>query len=175
MTLLYIYLLGRPKDMDIDFLKRKREITDKTQSDVARVLGITTQSYFKIEAGINNLHPRHWQKIQKLFSITEEELSQFVAFVVETKRRKKNHIENDFSENLKDRIAFIQRLSEQEYAELVNAYEDKRLDLFQLAKTDDIENFRDRAIAGVGRLDISADAKGKVIDLLSNLEQINKK
>lgn len=56
--------------------------------------------------------------------------------------------------------------------ELVAAYEMGKLDLSQLAKLDDIEDFRDRAIAAVGRMDIPVDVKGKVIDMLSKLEQM---
>ena len=47
-----------------------------------------------------------------------------------------------------------------------------KLDLSQLAKLDDLEDFRDRAIAAVGRMDIPVDIKGKVIDMLSKLEQM---
>ncbi len=79
---------------------------------------------------------------------------------------------DDTAEEVKSRFAFISKLSSYEYSELVNAYEDGRLDLSQIAKSDDIENFRDRAIAAIARLDISADIKGKVIDLISKLDQI---
>lgn len=75
-------------------------------------------------------------------------------------------------EDMDDRIAFVSNLDSYEFSELVNAYTDGRLDLSQLAKLDDLEDFRDRAIAAVGRMDIPVDIKGKVIDMLSKLEQM---
>lgn len=80
-------------------------------------------------------------------------------------------MDDETEDDLEERIVFIRSLTEAEYSELVNAYENGTLDLFQIAKLDDIENFRERAIMQIARLDISPEAKGKVIDILSKLAQ----
>ena len=81
-------------------------------------------------------------------------------------------ISTDDASDTEDRIGWVTSLSDEEYAEIVNAYTSGTLDPFQIAKIDDIENFRDRAILGVSKLAIPAEIKGTVIAFLSQLEQL---
>lgn len=74
--------------MNLDFLKLKRQEANKTQAEIAKELGILPQSYFKIESGENNLHPRHWKKLETLLGVTRGELCDFTATVAVERRHK---------------------------------------------------------------------------------------
>ena len=74
--------------MNLDFLKQRRRENGKTQEEVADALGMRKQSYSKIESGENNLHPRHWKKIETLLGVTRSELCDFTATVAVTRRQK---------------------------------------------------------------------------------------
>ena len=122
--------------MNIDFLEQKRKLNDLTQEEMARILGMGKASYQKIEAGINNLHPRHWKKINSTLGTTDSELSKFTAMVA-VKRRKKRissgEIKPDIvdqvilaseqAKNIQERCEFIATLTDYEYSNLVNALE----------------------------------------------------
>ena len=171
--------------MNNNFLKYKRELLGKTQREVADYLGITPQSYFKIENGINNLHPKHWQKIMSYLGLSEKEL---MSFVGRRSLQRKQHFDagkiklnnvdqvllaDTLAQDNRERIDWIISLSTQEYHELVNAYESGRLDVFQIAKIEDIEHFKDRAITGIAKMNIPADIKGKIVDFLGRLDLID--
>lgn len=67
--------------MNTDFLKETRKRKGLTQGDIAHALGMKTPSWFKIEKGQNNLHPRHWKKVASILGVTEDEISDFAACV----------------------------------------------------------------------------------------------
>ena len=105
---------------------------------------------------------QHWDTIARILSITYDDVK---SIAQEAKAK-------IYGDDREERIGFILNLSQEEYCELVNAYESKRLDLFQIAKIDDIEDFRDRAVAGIARMNLPAETKGMVIDFLSKLDGI---
>lgn len=79
--------------MNLDFLKIKRKQANKTQADVANALRIGPQAYAKIESGENNLHPKHWKKLESLLNITQDDLANFTATVAIERRKKKTETE----------------------------------------------------------------------------------
>ena len=74
--------------MNLDFLKFKRREAGKTQEEIADALGMRKQSYSKIESGENNLHPKHWKKLETLLGVTRGELCDYTATVAVTRRQK---------------------------------------------------------------------------------------
>ena len=147
-------------------LIKARKDAGMTQEELGKALSIPSTNVSGWENLKRPIPMQHWKKISQILSISYEEIQNIAE---ELHRIIKN---NDTTE---ERIAFINKLSDYEYTELVNAYEEKRLDLSQIAKIDDLENFRDRAISGIARMDIPAEIKGKVIDFLSKLEQMGQK
>ena len=75
--------------MKLDFLKLKRQEANRTQAEVAKTLKIGPQAYAKIESGENNLHPKHWKKLQTMLNITRDDLCNFTAEVAMERRKKK--------------------------------------------------------------------------------------
>ncbi len=128
--------------MNMDFLRDKRKEKLITQEAVARRLGIGKASYQKIEAGINNLHPKHWKKIASLLGISESDTANFAALIAVQRRKRRvssgevkpdavDHVffANEQAKELEKRVAFIRGLSEYDYAEFVNAFEQHKGDL----------------------------------------------
>ena len=75
--------------MNIDFLEQKRKEKDLTQEYIGKILGMGKASYQKIEKGINNLHSKHWKKINSILGTTTDDLATFTAYVAVKRRQER--------------------------------------------------------------------------------------
>lgn len=64
--------------MILEKFRKKRKESALTLEDVGRALGITKAAVQQIESGVTRLHPRHYEKITKLFGISESELLELI-------------------------------------------------------------------------------------------------
>lgn len=146
----------------LERLIEARKRAKLTQEAFGKALGIPAANVSGWENLTRAIPMQHWDTIARILSITYDDVK---SIAQEAKAK-------IYGDDREERIGFILNLSQEEYCELVNAYESKRLDLFQIAKIDDIEDFRDRAVAGIARMNLPAETKGMVIDFLSKLDGI---
>ena len=149
-------------------LKLFRSMRGKTQDDLAAAIGVPKANISAWECHRRKIPTKHWQKMAMFFGVSLDTIRE----LAESMARK---VVSDDENEIRDRCAWVAALPDAEWAEIASAYESGALDVYQIAKIDDIEDFRDRAILGVSKLAIPSEAKGAVIAFLSDLELMVKK
>lgn len=70
-----MYLYQRLRDL--------REDSDKTQEEIAKLLGTTQQQYYKYESGMRELPMHHFVALAKYYNVSLD----YLAGIIDTPRR----------------------------------------------------------------------------------------
>ena len=62
-----------------------REDADKTQDEIAKLLGTTQQQYYKYESGIRELPMHHFVTLSKFYNVSLD----YLAGIIDTPRKLK--------------------------------------------------------------------------------------